>query len=269
MKKIVLILAVLIMSFGAFAQQYQIAIDFADDAEGTEYPAFRFNGGGSLGVLEAGVATVVANPVGAGNCVQFTVSNWDQAIKVATVEIPASVNATLGNFASISVDGLSAAVEYKEALVRLSAPVEITTDPTPIFGADDYKPVVGANAWATTFMSLNEDGEVQMFYNYNPEEPRTPIIKISGKAANPIVAAGDEDLKTFDVYVGFNDNKFTYSLSNIILTFDLATSTIQTKVADANAVGYYNLMGVKLSQAPENGIYIIKYDNGTAAKVMK
>jgi len=34
-------------------------------------------------------------------------------------------------------------------------------------------------------------------------------------------------------------------------------------------VGYFNLTGQKLTQAPERGIYIILYDNGTSARVMR
>jgi hypothetical protein len=38
---------------------------------------------------------------------------------------------------------------------------------------------------------------------------------------------------------------------------------------DAKIIGYYSIMGQRLPQAPEKGIYIIQYDNGTAKKVMK
>jgi hypothetical protein len=38
---------------------------------------------------------------------------------------------------------------------------------------------------------------------------------------------------------------------------------------NAKAVGYYNIMGQKLDKEPESGVYIIKYDNGTAKKIFK
>ena len=37
----------------------------------------------------------------------------------------------------------------------------------------------------------------------------------------------------------------------------------------ANIVGYYNIVGQRLPQEPEKGLYIIRYDNGTAEKRMK
>ena len=44
---------------------------------------------------------------------------------------------------------------------------------------------------------------------------------------------------------------------------------VATTTTAAQAVGYYNLMGIKLPQEPTSGIYIIVYDNGTAKKMLK
>jgi hypothetical protein len=41
------------------------------------------------------------------------------------------------------------------------------------------------------------------------------------------------------------------------------------EVQQASIVGYYNILGQKLSQEPANGMFIIVYDNGTSEKVMK
>ena len=42
-----------------------------------------------------------------------------------------------------------------------------------------------------------------------------------------------------------------------------------TNQEDAAVAGYYTIMGVKLPDAPVNGLYIVKYANGKAVKVIK
>ncbi len=39
--------------------------------------------------------------------------------------------------------------------------------------------------------------------------------------------------------------------------------------AEKNVLTYYSLMGQRLKQAPESGIYIVVYDNGTSEKVVQ
>ena len=38
---------------------------------------------------------------------------------------------------------------------------------------------------------------------------------------------------------------------------------------EKNIIGYYNIMGQKLTKEPASSIYIIKYDNGKTEKVVK
>ena len=52
----------------------------------------------------------------------------------------------------------------------------------------------------------------------------------------------------------------------------IAQSTTAIDTVDANSatiVGYCNLMGQSISKAPERGIYIILYSNGTSQKNVK
>ncbi len=43
-----------------------------------------------------------------------------------------------------------------------------------------------------------------------------------------------------------------------------------TKVdTDRIVAGYYSILGQRLSAAPESGVYIILYDNGSAKKIIK
>jgi len=55
---------------------------------------------------------------------------------------------------------------------------------------------------------------------------------------------------------------FTYAEETSIPTISIETGS-------ATVTGYYDILGKKLPQAPEKGIYIIKYDNGKAGKVAR
>jgi hypothetical protein len=87
----------------------------------------------------------------------------------------------------------------------------------------------------------------------------------------------------------FYPKGFTYSPSNVSLGDDHVTVThfasgetvdIAITVTDdsyindlppsaAKAVGYYTISGQRLSKAPESGIYIIKFSDGTAKKIFR
>ncbi|GHT33762.1 hypothetical protein FACS189434_08710 [Bacteroidia bacterium] len=60
---------------------------------------------------------------------------------------------------------------------------------------------------------------------------------------------------------------------NNIATAEITVNDVSTNIGSsqiaANIIGYYDILGKKLSKAPENGVYIIKYDNGKAEKVVK
>jgi hypothetical protein len=49
----------------------------------------------------------------------------------------------------------------------------------------------------------------------------------------------------------------------------ISTSISDISVDNAKIIGYYSIMGQRLPQEPEHGIYIIRYDNGTARKTIK
>ncbi|GHT59989.1 hypothetical protein FACS18945_6140 [Bacteroidia bacterium] len=49
----------------------------------------------------------------------------------------------------------------------------------------------------------------------------------------------------------------------------LSPTDINDVSADKTVSGYYSLTGKKLTAPPANGVYIIQYDNGTTAKVVK
>jgi hypothetical protein len=47
------------------------------------------------------------------------------------------------------------------------------------------------------------------------------------------------------------------------------TSVKEAGIDSRTPVAYYNIMGVKLQDAPEKGLYIVVYDNGSTEKKMK
>jgi hypothetical protein len=50
---------------------------------------------------------------------------------------------------------------------------------------------------------------------------------------------------------------------------DFFRTVVRRATSLPKITGYYNLLGIQLPKEPESGVYIIKYDDGTAEKVMK
>jgi len=51
---------------------------------------------------------------------------------------------------------------------------------------------------------------------------------------------------------------------------DEGTGVVETRhTTSLQVVGYYSILGQKLLQEPESGLYIIMYDTGKAEKVLK
>ena len=76
-------------------------------------------------------------------------------------------------------------------------------------------------------------------------------------------------------YIKFVANTGTINdvyLISVTVTGDCFTTTSVTDVTvntQAKVTGYYNIVGQKLLQEPEGGIYIIRYDDGTTKKIIK
>ncbi|MDR1729803.1 MAG: hypothetical protein LBR52_03985, partial [Prevotellaceae bacterium] len=72
-------------------------------------------------------------------------------------------------------------------------------------------------------------------------------------------------LETF----GAND-MVLLSQSGEFTTNGETTGTVGAKnLSPAKITGYYSVLGVKLPEEPESGIYIITYEDGTAEKKVK
>ena len=65
------------------------------------------------------------------------------------------------------------------------------------------------------------------------------------------------------------DNILLGSLSDKFKTVGVPTSIEVPLAEPIEIVGYYSILGAKLPKAPEKGVYIIMYRNGTKQKVMK
>ena len=59
------------------------------------------------------------------------------------------------------------------------------------------------------------------------------------------------------------------SFGVMIVTDVPAVEEENFQLLPANIVGYYSIMGQKLLQEPQSGIYIIQYDNGKTEKVVR
>ncbi len=81
--------------------------------------------------------------------------------------------------------------------------------------------------------------------------------------------SGTEYFYTFEI-LGVGDAVLA-SLSDKFITAGEPTNIIESLATpiDAKVVGYYNIMGQKLSQEPEKGFYIVLYSNGQTEKKIK
>jgi hypothetical protein len=64
------------------------------------------------------------------------------------------------------------------------------------------------------------------------------------------------------------DGTKTASAAGIFVVSD-GTGIKAASVENAKVIGYYSILGRKLAEEPESGLYIIQYDNGKAEKKLK
>ena len=78
-------------------------------------------------------------------------------------------------------------------------------------------------------------------------------------------------LNNITLYVPASSLAF-YEESPVWQEFNLkgfSTSVDEVPAGDAAVAAYYSILGVKLPQAPQSGVYIVVYDNGRAEKVVR
>ena len=74
-----------------------------------------------------------------------------------------------------------------------------------------------------------------------------------------------------EVEIEIENNQFVMPRGNVVITatFKPVLSNVETlHAASSLPVAYYSILGQKLPKAPESGIYIVVYDNGTVKKVI-
>jgi len=113
-----------------------------------------------------------------------------------------------------------------------------------------------------TLTNRGSDYRVAISLN-NPTELRSGITY---DGTNLI--SNNKEIKTssFKVNVPGSGVKMTGSFT---FNYEESTSIPKINAANRQIVGYYSIIGAQLPEEPQNGIYIILYDNGTAEKVMK
>ena len=141
--------------------------------------------------------------------------------------------------------------------------VEVETQPTEAviswdgeMGASSYTLIVYSDAARTqeyARFAFNADGTL-----------RANESRLSYTLNN--LTAGQRYYYTVTSYD--NENyKLAIAIGNFIT--DNVGIVVETRHTTSLPIGYYNMMGQKLSKEPERGAYIILYDNGKAVKVMR
>jgi len=134
------------------------------------------------------------------------------------------------------------------------------------FGNGDWTDVTGKGGDDAIIVKYNNNGTVVWKKNFGGSGSDTYYSVTA--VSDGIVAVGDSHPESFgngdwtDVKGG-NDA--------IIVKYEAKTSgVVGAGLAPAPQVaGYYSILGQKLLQEPESGMYIIIYDNGKAEKVLK
>jgi hypothetical protein len=107
--------------------------------------------------------------------------------------------------------------------------------------------------------------------NYNLAiELNSPTNLVSGLSyENGILTSTSNTITSspFEVETG-NPNLLPLR-GTLTLKYKSETNIPEIEKENRKPVAFYNIMGVKLPVEPQNGIYIILYDNGTAEKVMR
>ena len=102
-------------------------------------------------------------------------------------------------------------------------------------------------------------------------------------AQNNIMRSGNDNPMLSHTVVGLNPNtQFFYSLTahnndgeivNVLSSGDFTTLEAPTNIPEINVnrtpVAFYSIMGVRLGQEPQSGIFIIRYCDGSAERVMR
>ncbi|MDR1373208.1 MAG: leucine-rich repeat domain-containing protein [Dysgonamonadaceae bacterium] len=118
--------------------------------------------------------------------------------------------------------------------------------------------------WETPLVIYNDLYESTMLMPCSPvrassDDYDSPFYEVPVSSATLIVPDGTKELyQSADVWKEFG-------------TIIEKSETAIENVADtpANPIGYYNLQGQQLTCEPEYGVYIIRYDDGTAKKTLK
>ena len=134
--------------------------------------------------------------------------------------------------------------------------IEYTFDSGYTFGENDntiFLPETG-DLWLASGSFRSGWGSYS-YYWASPKSTTTPYcLEVSAKG----------------LYVGnYKESAFGHSIRCVK---DESISTNLENIAllkKTEIVGYYNFMGQKLPNAPEKGMYIVVYSNGTSEKIMK
>jgi hypothetical protein len=97
-----------------------------------------------------------------------------------------------------------------------------------------------------------------------------PIEDANGESHYPLHNIDIDGGGSFEYTVEITDrcgNTFMSNAATVVVS--KATSIGEVQADGAVIVGYYDILGRKLTEEPRSGIFIIQYDNGTAEKVVK
>ena len=161
----------------------------------------------------------------------------------------------------------------------------------PELNSGDYGDIIIANGrlfvtkrdWSTTprihsLLELNKlAGTVIDTHNFTTSFPNSysPESLTYDSSTNEIYGISDNIVVKYNI-VTKAESSFILPAINmgdygdiIIINNQSSNLNSDTSADAANVIGYYNIMGIKLNKAPESGVYIVVYDNGTVDKVVK
>lgn len=133
---------------------------------------------------------------------------------------------------------------------------------------------VADNKWQESGKSIwnyDEQGRQTLYANHRWDISNQKWVGDGSKTESEFDAEGNET-RTYYQWDNASDEwrRSNYSEYYTTISENLGTVAVpMVESAEATVVGYYNLSGQRLAQAPAQGIYIIVYSNGSSQKVVK
>ncbi len=151
----------------------------------------------------------------------------------------------------------------------------IVVIPDEISARMAWRAVEDAAGYTLTIYSDEDHTDIVCVLEFNAVGKLTDTYFLKSQSPEDIFGIKINNLSENTTYyyqmqiTGENETVLDTKESSFTTGEKMTTSIVEINDCSRKIAGYYNILGIKLPQAPEQGMYIILYDNGKAEKVLK